>query len=103
MHPAARVGAGLMGEASARRRERRTGTLRLGTRFVTLGALSASLAVAAGAFGAHALQQRLPPDRMDTFEVGARYHMYHALGLLAAAWVAERWPHPAARLAGWLF
>jgi uncharacterized membrane protein YgdD (TMEM256/DUF423 family) len=77
--------------------------LKCGSGFVTLGALSALLAVAAGAFGAHALQERLPPERMNTFEVGARYQMYHALGLLGAAWVGERWPHPAARVAGWLF
>jgi uncharacterized membrane protein YgdD (TMEM256/DUF423 family) len=61
------------------------------------------LAVAAGAFGAHALQERLPPERLSIFEVAARYHMYHALGMLAAGWVLDRWPHPAARAAGWLF
>jgi uncharacterized membrane protein YgdD (TMEM256/DUF423 family) len=71
--------------------------------FFGLGALSALIAVAAGAFGAHALRERLVPDMHTVFEVGARYHMYHALGLLAAAWAVARWPGAPAVAAGWLF
>jgi uncharacterized membrane protein YgdD (TMEM256/DUF423 family) len=71
--------------------------------FVALGALSALVSVAAGAFGAHALRSRLSPDLLAVFETGARYQMVHALGLLAAAWAGARWPGPAAALAGWLF
>jgi uncharacterized membrane protein YgdD (TMEM256/DUF423 family) len=69
--------------------------------FVVIGSVLASLAVAAGAFGAHALRARLGPDMLTTFEVGARYHMYHALGILLVAWASPRWPGSA--LAGWLF
>lgn len=71
--------------------------------FVTLGALSAAIAVGAGAFGAHALRARLSPDLLVIFETGARYQMYHALGLLAVAWAAARWPGGAAVWAGWCF
>ncbi|HEY7063781.1 MAG TPA: DUF423 domain-containing protein [Chloroflexota bacterium] len=71
--------------------------------FALLGALLAFLAVGAGAFGAHALRARLTPDLLDTFETAARYQMYHALGLLAVAWAAERWPGAATTAAGWLF
>ena len=71
--------------------------------FFALGALSALVAVAAGAFGAHALRNRLVPDMQGVFEVGARYHMYHALALLAAAWAVGRWPGGPAVAAGWLF
>jgi len=71
--------------------------------FFGLGALSALLAVAAGAFGAHALRSRMAPDTLGVFEVGARYHMYHALGLLGAAWAVTRWPGGATTTAGWLF
>jgi uncharacterized membrane protein YgdD (TMEM256/DUF423 family) len=71
--------------------------------FVALGALSGFASVAAGAFGAHALRSRLAPDLLAVFETGARYQMFHALGLLAAAWVGARWPGPAATWAGWLF
>jgi uncharacterized membrane protein YgdD (TMEM256/DUF423 family) len=71
--------------------------------FVLLGAASGFVAVAAGAFGAHALKSRVSTDMLSVFEVGARYQMYHALALFAVAWVAARWPGPAALAAGWLF
>src|SRR5215208_4962946 len=73
--------------------------------FLVLGALSAGISVAAGAFGAHALKARLSPDLLVVFETGARYEMYHALGLVAAAWAASRAPAAAgaAAWAGWLF
>ena len=71
--------------------------------FVAIGSLSAFLAVLLGAFGAHTLKDRLPPELINTFEVGVRYHMYHALGLLAVSWVATRWPGAAVSWAGWLF
>jgi uncharacterized membrane protein YgdD (TMEM256/DUF423 family) len=71
--------------------------------FAALGALSAFLAVAAGAFGAHALRARLGTDLLTTFETGARYQMYHALALFAAAWLTTRTPAPQAVWAGWLF
>ena len=67
------------------------------------GAIAALLAVVLGAFGAHALRDRLAPDLLTVFETGVRYHFYHALGLLAAAYAASRWPDGAAPLAGWLF
>ncbi|HEU4955955.1 MAG TPA: DUF423 domain-containing protein [Gemmatimonadales bacterium] len=71
--------------------------------FAGLGAFSAFLAVAAGAFGAHALRARLSPDLLAVFETAARYQMYHALGLLAVAWMVTRWPGPWPVRAGWLF
>jgi uncharacterized membrane protein YgdD (TMEM256/DUF423 family) len=71
--------------------------------FLALGALSALVSVAAGAFGAHALRARLAPDLLAVFETGARYQMFHALGLCAVAWAAQRWPGPATAGAGWLF
>jgi uncharacterized membrane protein YgdD (TMEM256/DUF423 family) len=40
---------------------------------------------------------------LAVFETGARYHMYHALALLAVAWVSARGPGAAASTAGWLF
>lgn len=71
--------------------------------FFVIGSLSAALGVAAGAFGAHALRGRLTPDLLSVFETGVRYHLIHALALLAVAWAATRWPGPATSLAGWLF
>jgi uncharacterized membrane protein YgdD (TMEM256/DUF423 family) len=71
--------------------------------FFGLGAVSAFLSVAAGAFGAHALRTRLPPDLLAVFETAARYQMYHALGLLAVAWAVGRGVGGFAQWAGWLF
>lgn len=67
------------------------------------GAVLAFLAVAAGAFGAHALEGRLEPDAIEVFETAARYHAYHALALVALAALAARWPDPWWGLAGGLF
>jgi len=55
--------------------------------FFFLGSLSGGLAVALGAFGAHALKARLTPDHLTTFETGVRYQMYHALALVVVAMV----------------
>ncbi len=68
--------------------------------FVGLGALSALIAVAAGAFGAHALKSRLTPEMLAIFETGARYQMYHALGLIGVGLWAS---HRGANGAGWAF
>ncbi|HET6779382.1 MAG TPA: DUF423 domain-containing protein [Gemmatimonadales bacterium] len=72
-------------------------------RFLTLGALSGLISVAAGAFGAHALRDRLDPESLSVFETAARYQMYHALALLAAAWAASRSPEALPKWAGWCF
>lgn len=71
--------------------------------FVVIGALCGLLGVAAGAFGAHSLRERLSPDLLAVFETGARYQMYHALALLAVAWAATRWPNGWLVASGWLF
>ena len=71
--------------------------------FLALGSISALISVATGAFGAHALKARLRPDLLAAFETGARYQMFHALGLLGVAWAASRLPGGLAAAAGWLF
>jgi uncharacterized membrane protein YgdD (TMEM256/DUF423 family) len=71
--------------------------------FLALAALSGAIAVAAGAFGAHALKARLAPDLLAVFETGARYHLSHALAIGLAAWASTRFPGRAATAAGWLF
>lgn len=71
--------------------------------FFVLGSLSAGLAVALGAFGAHALKARLAPEMLAVYDVGVRYQLAHALALLAVAWASTRWPGPAVNASGWLF
>jgi uncharacterized membrane protein YgdD (TMEM256/DUF423 family) len=71
--------------------------------FFAAGCVSAAVAVGLGAFGAHGLRARLVPDLLTTFEIGVRYQMYHALGLLAVGLALARWPSSGSGLAGWLF
>jgi uncharacterized membrane protein YgdD (TMEM256/DUF423 family) len=71
--------------------------------FITIGALSGAMGVAAGAFGAHPLRARVEPRLLEVFETGARYQLYHALALLAVAWASSRWPGTLTTAAGWLF
>ena len=72
-------------------------------RFLFLGALSAMIAVALGAFGAHALRDTVTPIRLVTFETGVRYQMYHALALLLVATLSAKSPQRLTAAAGWLF
>ena len=72
--------------------------------FLVIGAVLGALAVAIGAFGAHGLKAMVTPDLLANFETGARYHMYHALAIVAVALVIARYPAATlAPTAGWLF
>jgi uncharacterized membrane protein YgdD (TMEM256/DUF423 family) len=71
--------------------------------FFSVGAVLGALGVAAGAFGAHGLKGRLTPEMLAVFETGVRYHLIHALALLAVAWAVTRWSSRAIGVAGWLF
>ena len=50
--------------------------------WIITGSLLAALSVLLGAFGAHALKNRLSIEDLAIFEIAVRYQMYHALGLL---------------------
>ena len=63
---------------------------------VAAGAINAAIAVAAGAFAAHALKARLEPRALEVFETGARYQMYHALAMILCGLLAAAKP-------GWVF
>lgn len=71
--------------------------------FAVVGAILAGLAVAAGAFGAHALEARLDERMLEVWETAARYQMYHALGLLGVAWISQQVEHTATTVAGLAF
>jgi uncharacterized membrane protein YgdD (TMEM256/DUF423 family) len=71
--------------------------------FLGIGAVSACIAVAAGAFGAHALAGMVTPERLTVWETAARYQMYHALGLLVVAYLAGQKSGGPAKISGWLF
>lgn len=71
--------------------------------FVSIGALLGLLGVAAGAFGAHALRDRLEPAQLQVFETAARYQLVHALALLFSGAHAGSAPRAGATAASWLF
>ncbi|MDP8925298.1 MAG: DUF423 domain-containing protein [Chloroflexota bacterium] len=71
--------------------------------FISIAALSAFIAVAAGAFGAHGLSGVLAADRLAVFETAVRYQMYHALALLLVGWLAAQTTNRVLQVAGWLF
>ncbi len=73
--------------------------------FIILGAAFMMLGVGAGAFGAHGLSSYFErfPDLEATYETAVRYHVYHALGLFAAAWLADKYPMSLTTWAGYLF
>lgn len=71
--------------------------------FFGIGSIVGLLTVAAGAFGAHALQSRIDARAMEIFQTAVRYQMMHALALIAAAWAATRFTSGAARFGGWAF
>jgi uncharacterized membrane protein YgdD (TMEM256/DUF423 family) len=68
-----------------------------------VGAVAGLLAVALGAFGAHALEGRLTSDLLAVYETAARYHLVHALAMLAAAWARASGGGRAATASGWGF
>ena len=57
-------------------------------RIIACGAISAALAVAIGAFGAHALEGRVSADMLANYDTGARYHFYHSLGMIVVGLLA---------------
>jgi len=49
---------------------------------LTITAFLGMLAIVLGAFGAHALKEKIDPDSLKSFETGVRYMMYHVIVLL---------------------
>ncbi len=71
--------------------------------WVGVAAIYGFLAVALGAFGAHALKARLAPDLMTVYRTGVEYHFYHALALLAVGVYATQYPGRMLDIAGICF
>lgn len=61
-------------------------------RLLLASALTALVAVALGAFAAHGLRGQVDDHRLDVFQVGVRYHFFHALGLGLLALLAKQYP-----------
>ncbi len=70
---------------------------------LTLAALLLFAAVAAGAFGAHALKSRIAPDMMAVYQTAVQYHFWHGLGLLGVGvLIAQRPDSGLLGVAAWL-
>ena len=71
---------------------------------VSAGAALMAVAVALGAFGAHALKARLPPELLALWQTAVEYHVWHALGLLATGLLMLKLPTARAlRHVVWMF
>jgi uncharacterized membrane protein YgdD (TMEM256/DUF423 family) len=72
--------------------------------FIVIAAIIGFLGVALGAFGTHGLAATFEANgRADTFHTATQYQMYHALALLAVAWLESKSPNRLLRWAGYLF
>lgn len=72
--------------------------------FFALASILGGLAIALGAFGAHALEDRVEARLLEVFETGVRYHFYHALALVAVVVALTLWPTSnLPTIAGWCF
>lgn len=71
---------------------------------LALAAVLMFVAVAAGAFGAHALKARLPQDLLSTWQTAVQYHGWHALALALVGVLLQQSPDRLGlALAGWCF
>jgi uncharacterized membrane protein YgdD (TMEM256/DUF423 family) len=61
------------------------------------------LGVALGAFGAHALRERLAPDLLAVYRTGVEYQFWHVAALLAVGLLALHKPSPLLNAAGLSF
>ena len=72
--------------------------------FIVLGSLSGMLSVVFGAFGAHALKNRLDDYALGVFDTAVQYQFYHSFALLAVGIIALSQPDTMLlRSSGWLF
>ncbi len=72
--------------------------------FLVIASIFGALAVAGGAFGAHALKGKLTETALGSFETGVRYQMYHAIALLLVAVLITQYPDiKGLAVTGWCF
>ncbi|MFO1312244.1 MAG: DUF423 domain-containing protein [Burkholderiales bacterium] len=70
---------------------------------LTVASVAMFLAVALGAFGAHALKARLSPDMSAVWQTAVQYHAWHALALFGLGLLMLHWPERLGLgLAAWL-
>jgi uncharacterized membrane protein YgdD (TMEM256/DUF423 family) len=69
---------------------------------IQAGGILGALAVALGAFGAHALKGMLEASgRTETFETAVKYQFYHAIAMVLVGLLMQRAGTDAVKLLGW--
>ena len=72
--------------------------------FFIIASLLGSVSVALGAFGAHALRDRIEASLLANYQTGVTYMFYHTLALFIVVLALTRWPGSSQAVwAGWLF
>jgi uncharacterized membrane protein YgdD (TMEM256/DUF423 family) len=70
-----------------------------GKKIAVIGALLSGLAIALGAFGAHALKGLLSPERLETYHTAVSYFQWHSLVLMIVGLLFLKTKQPSFRLA----
>jgi uncharacterized membrane protein YgdD (TMEM256/DUF423 family) len=71
---------------------------------LSIAAFNGLLVVLLGAFGAHALETRIPAELLDTWNTSVQYHMFHTLALFALGLLQrDHAAHAGLKLASHLF
>lgn len=72
--------------------------------FLVLASINGFVAVALGAFAAHALRNSMEPTLLATFQTGVQYQMTHALALAAIGILSIQFPqNTLLKTSGFLF
>ena len=60
--------------------------------YIIIASLFAALAILFGAFGSHALKERLSAQNLEVYDIATRYLMFHALGIFLIALLGFQLP-----------
>ena len=60
--------------------------------YIIIASLFAALAILFGAFGSHALKERLSAQSLEVYDIATRYLMFHALGVFLIALLGFQLP-----------
>ena len=60
--------------------------------YIIIASLFAALAILFGAFGSHALKERLSAQSLEVYDIATRYLMFHALGIFLIAHLGFQLP-----------
>lgn len=71
------------------------------SRVLSIAAVILFLGVALGAFGSHALTDRVTPARLDTWDTAVLFQLVHGLGLLLIALLGRQTEMPSLTVPAW--